>query len=196
MGLGKTPIAIACAEELLGCGDISVCLVVCPPSLKYQWADRINQFTDGAGLVVIDGPLKKRKEQYASITDATDYVVIGYPNITSDQRQVRKLAKDMVVLDEITAIKTFKSQRTKAVKRILKSRYRLGLTGTPMENGKPEEIFSIMQWIDEDVLGRAGSLRPDIHPAGTRYEHRQGVQEPSRTARPAEGGDVQEVAGR
>ena len=31
MGLGKTIIAIACAEELLGCGDISLCLIVCPP---------------------------------------------------------------------------------------------------------------------------------------------------------------------
>ena len=165
MGLGKTPIAIACAEELLGCGDISTVLIVCPPSLKYQWCDRINQFTDGAGVVVIDGkPWQKdlvqhsaaddRRRQYASITCDTDYVIIGYDNITSDSRYVRKLCKDMVVLDEITAIKTFKASRTKATKKILKPRYRLGLTGVPMENGKPEEIYSIMQWVDDTVLGR------------------------------------------
>lgn len=154
MGLGKTIIAIAAAEELLGCGDIDHCLIVCPPSLKFQWRDRIVQFTDGAGVVLIDGTAKQRREQYASITSDTDYIIIGYPNITSDSRYVKKLSKDMVVLDEITAIKTFKASRTKATKRLLQARYRLGLTGTPMENGKPEEIFSIMQWVDEDVLGR------------------------------------------
>ena len=67
---------------------------------------------------------------------------------------MRKLCKDMVVLDEITAIKTFKANRTKDVKRLLKAPYRLGLTGTPMENGKPEEIYCIMQWVDDSVLGR------------------------------------------
>jgi SNF2 family DNA or RNA helicase len=28
------------------------------------------------------------------------------------------------------------------------------MTGTPVENGKPEELFSIMQWVDDQVLGR------------------------------------------
>ena len=154
MGLGKTPIAIACAEELLGCGDISLCLIVCPPSLKYQWAERLAQFTDGADQRVIDGTAAQRKAQYQSITKDTDYVVIGYPNVTSDSRYVRAISKEMVVLDEVTAIKTFKAKRTKDTKRLLKARYRLGLTGTPMENGKPEEIYSIMQWVDSSVLGR------------------------------------------
>ena len=28
------------------------------------------------------------------------------------------------------------------------------MTGTPIENGKPEELYSIMQFIDPKVLGR------------------------------------------
>lgn len=186
MGLGKTVIGIAAAEELLGCGDISVCLIVCPPSLKYQWAQRLAQFTDmptcekkvtvdgvrksltipdPAYCVIIDGkPYQKhkvkysaaddRKRQYQSVSNTTDYVIIGYDNVTSDRRYVKKICKDMVILDEVTAIKTFKAKRTLETKRLLQAEFRLALTGTPMENGKPEEIFSIMQWVDEDVLGR------------------------------------------
>ena len=46
MGLGKTPIAIACAEELLGCQDITTCMLVVPASLMYQWAQSLAKFTD------------------------------------------------------------------------------------------------------------------------------------------------------
>jgi len=59
----------------------------------------------------------------------------------------------MVVVDEATAIKTFKAKRTKTTKRILKADYRMALTGTPVEN-RPDELFSIMQWVDATVLGR------------------------------------------
>src|ERR1035441_8521 len=45
-GVGKTMVAIAAAETLLGCGDIGLNLVVVPASLKYQWAERIAEHTD------------------------------------------------------------------------------------------------------------------------------------------------------
>lgn len=184
MGTGKTICAIAVAEDLLGCGDISLCLVVCPPKLKYQWARALAQFTDlprhvirlrGQPVtvprepytVLIDGKARQaggvrstaaqdRARQYASVTDGTQYVILSYESILDDSRQVRRLARraGLVVLDECTEIKTFKAQRAKKIKKLLTSEYRLGLTGTPIENGRPEELFSIMQWVDEDVLGR------------------------------------------
>lgn len=171
MGLGKTPIAIACAEELLGCRDIDCALVVCSATLKYQWAQRIAEFTDLPGIpfrvkdkhiiipspencTVINGTPAQRKLQYQSIkTRRPDYIIMGYENVVNDSRFVRNIHPGLVILDECTAIKTFRAKRTKHIKRLLNSEYRLGLTGTPVEN-RPEELFSIMQWIDEDVLGR------------------------------------------
>lgn len=50
-----------------------------------------------------------------------------------------------------TAIKSFKAQRTRAVKR-MNPKYRFALSGQPVEN-RPEELFSIMQWVDPNVLG-------------------------------------------
>lgn len=60
----------------------------------------------------------------------------------------------MVILDEASAIKSFKTQRSKKIKKLFKNiPYRMALTATPIEN-RPEELYSIMQWVDPDVLGR------------------------------------------
>lgn len=149
MGLGKTVIGLAAAERLLSSGDIKRCLIVCPASIKFQWAERIGQFTNRKPLV-IDGSKSRRLEQYRT---AGAYVIIGYDNVTLDAAQVSKLNAGMVVLDEATAIKSFKAQRTKQIKKLLRVPYRLALTGTPIEN-RPDEVFSIMQWVEPAVLGR------------------------------------------
>lgn len=179
-GLGKSPIAIAVAEELLGTEDITRVLLVVPGSLKWQWAQELVKFTDlptttvklkGVETVVpqqefcavIDGkPYQKnkvkysaaddRKRQYAAITPATQYVIMSYDTVVDDARYVKRLKPDLVVLDEATAIKSFGAERTKKIKLILQSQYRLAMTATPEEN-RPDEVFSIMQWVDEEVLG-------------------------------------------
>ena len=57
----------------------------------------------------------------------------------------------MVIADEVSYVKNFKPKRSKRLKK-LQTPYRWGLTGQPVEN-KAEEVFSIMQWVDRDVLG-------------------------------------------
>ena len=53
----------------------------------------------------------------------------------------------------MAAIKSPGSARSRHIKR-LKTPYRFGLSGQPIEN-KPEELFSIMEWVDDTVLGRS-----------------------------------------
>lgn len=170
MGLGKTPIAIACAEELLGCRDITTALLVVPASLKYQWAQALVKFTDipatirkvkGSALTVpeqsscllLDGSGEKRRALLTdALRDPPEYIIASYENVLSDTRYIRRLHPGLVVLDEASAIKNFGSKRSLAIKRSLASEFRLALTGTPVEN-KPEEIFSIMEWVDPQALG-------------------------------------------
>lgn len=176
MGLGKTILAIAAIEELLGSGEVSTTVIVVPASLKYQWAEQIVKATDvptrqlavkmDGGtqhltvpiekhcIIVADGGPKVRAALYAKIkATKPEYVIIGYENVLNDWNYVRRIKPECIVLDEGTAIKSFRAQRTKKIKR-LNATYRFVLTGTPVENGKPEELFSIMQWVDKDVLGR------------------------------------------
>lgn len=153
MGLGKTVLTIAAIEELLDTGLIATALIICPASLKYQWKRMIETFTEDATIKLIEGTPQRRQLQYSHIlTEEPDYVLLHYEQIVNDFDYVKKLPLDCVVCDEVQAIKSFRAKRSRRIKR-LKAPYRFGLTGQPVEN-RPEEVFSIMQWIDPDVLGR------------------------------------------
>lgn len=151
LGLGKTVLTIAALEEL---APSKPGIVICLSSLKYQWAEQIRKFTDVGNPLVIDGTPKQREEQYAlALTGEYTHIIINYEQVVNDWEYVRKLDRGFVVCDEATAIKSFRSKRSKHVKE-LKSPIKFALTGTPIENGKPEELYSIMQFVDKDVLGR------------------------------------------
>jgi SNF2 family DNA or RNA helicase len=154
MGLGKTPMTICAIERLREKETISgPTLVLCLASLKYQWQKEVDKFTDQSAIV-IDGTPKQRQEQFAKINDYS-YVVMNYEQVVNDWETISALAFDAIICDEATAIKGFKAKRAKKVKELAKSiNVRFALTGTPVENGRPEEIYSIMQFVDNKILGR------------------------------------------
>ena len=60
---------------------------------------------------------------------------------------------DFVIADEATQIKSMRAKRSQVVKRLAHDvPYRYALTGQPIEN-RPEELYSIMQFVDPKVLG-------------------------------------------
>jgi SNF2 family DNA or RNA helicase len=170
-GLGKTVMVIACLEDLFDAEQIvEPGLVVCLASLKYQWREAIQRFTcttcaatlgsgeeghqhtPSSSALVVDGTAKQRLAQYAQAWEH-DYIILGYEQVSNEWDKVKALPRGFVVCDEVSKIKGFRANHSKAVKK-LDSRYKFGLTGTPMENGRPEEVFSIFEWIDKDLFGR------------------------------------------
>ena len=84
-----------------------------------------------------------------------NYIICNYETVVSDWDLIKDYEWGAVVCDEATAIKGFKSKRSKAVKKLADGvPVRFALTGTPIENGRPEELYSIMQFVDSKVLGR------------------------------------------
>ena len=153
LGLGKTVTSIAACEELIDSGEAECVLVVCPASVKWQWKRQIDKFSDGALTLVIEGPAGERRGQYRSVKRGdVEYVIMNYEQVVADWDVLRFLQFDVIVCDEIVAIKNPAAKRSRHVKR-LQAPYKFGLSGQPIEN-RPEELFSIMQWVDADVLGR------------------------------------------
>jgi SNF2 family DNA or RNA helicase len=171
MGLGKTLVALATIEELIAAGEVRQSLLVVPAGLKWQWAQSIARFTDVAArrvqlrkgvyiwvpeesvCVVVDGTPAKRKAAYQQAIDhRPEFTIVSYEQVRNDFRMVRRLKPDCIVLDEASAIKGFTAKRTKLTKQ-LDAPFRFALTGTPVEN-RPEELYSILQWVDPKVLGR------------------------------------------
>jgi SNF2 family DNA or RNA helicase len=154
MGLGKTPMTIAAVEELRYSGKVArTVLVLCLSSLKYQWQKEVTKFSDSSSLV-IDGTKAQRAKLYGQVVEY-DYVIMNYEQVVNDWDIIKDFAFDAIICDEATAIKGFRAKRAKKVKELAKRvPVRFALTGTPIENGKPEEIYSIMQFVDPNILGR------------------------------------------
>jgi len=154
MGLGKTPMTIAAIEKLREQGQVNqTVLVLCLASLKYQWKKEVEKFTDRTALVV-DGTVSQRHKQYDEAHDF-DYIVMNYEQVVNDWDILQTKTFSAVICDEATAIKGFRAKRAKKVKQLSKKiGIRYALTGTPIENGRPEELYSIMEFVNPKVLGR------------------------------------------
>lgn len=155
LGTGKTVVSIHAIEKLREEGKIKCALLIMSSSLTYQWKERITQFTDGQPVILVDGsmtPAKRVLAYRAALEQRPAYVIIGIRQAVTDFDFVKSLAPDLVLVDEVTSIKNFKPQQSKIIKKI-QSTYRIGLTAEPIENGKAEELFSIMQWIDPTLFG-------------------------------------------
>lgn len=149
MGLGKTIQGIGVAELLARQAGIGRVLVVTPTSLKSQWLNEIARFS-GRSAQIAAGPARERADQYAG--DAF-FTLCNYEQVLRDLRHIGEIPWDLIILDEGQRIKNWESKTSRVVKS-LKSRFALVLSGTPLEN-RLEELFSVMQFIDEGRLGPA-----------------------------------------
>ena len=83
-----------------------------------------------------------------------EYTILNYESLIHDWDVITThLPVDFVILDEATYIKSFKAKRSRHAKVLGKhAPVRMALSGQPVEN-RPEELFSIMEFVDKDVLG-------------------------------------------
>ena len=152
MGAGKTPTTLACIESLLDQDEISKVCVVVPSSLKYQWFREITKFTTSKAIVIDGTPAQREKLWRLAI--GCQYVIVNPESLIKDLPHWESMRFNAMVIDEATIIKSFTAKRSKMLKKLgAKCHYRFALTGQPIEN-RPEELFSIMQFVDSSVLGK------------------------------------------
>ncbi|REJ73647.1 MAG: helicase [Planctomycetota bacterium] len=149
MGLGKTIQGIAVGELLARLVGIQRVLVVCPASVKGQWRDEIQRFTDRSVEIVI-GRQEERRQIYEG--DAF-FTICNYEQILRDLEPVEHASWDLIILDEGQRIKNWES-KTSQVIRSLRSRFALVLSGTPLEN-RLDELYTVVKFVDDRRLGPA-----------------------------------------
>jgi superfamily II DNA or RNA helicase len=136
MGLGKTLEAL--------CAVRGRTLVVCPTSVLHGWADEIRRFRPGLAVCVYHGPGR-------ALDPAADVTLTTYALLRIDQDRLAAESFESVVLDEAQAIKNADSQVARAAFR-LRGRFRLALTGTPVEN-RLDELWSQLHFTNPGLLG-------------------------------------------
>lgn len=147
MGLGKTIQAIGACDILSKTVGIERALIICPTSLKHQWKQEIEKFTDKS-VQVIEGMLRRRESCY---NEPSFYKITNYDVVNRDREFIKKWGPDIIILDEAQRIKNWKTRTAQSVKR-LDSQYAIVLTGTPLEN-RLEELHSIVEFVDRYCLG-------------------------------------------
>ncbi|MBX7114096.1 MAG: DEAD/DEAH box helicase [Myxococcaceae bacterium] len=147
MGLGKTAQAIAACHVLHTTGRVKRGLIIVPAALKAQWLREWQLFTPVPAEIVDGGPAE-RARQYQALRSG--FLFLNYEQVLKDLPELLRLAPDMVVLDEAQRIKNWAAKTSVYVKK-LQPRWRLVLSGTPLENRLPE-LASLMDWVDDFAL--------------------------------------------
>lgn len=115
MGLGKTLQAIAATRWLMSHDSVERVLVVCPASLKQQWAREVERFT-GLKTQVVDGSARQREVQ---LKRRAAFTVLNYELAVKDLEAIaRDLRPDILILDEAQRIRNWRTQTATAIKSI------------------------------------------------------------------------------
>ncbi len=156
MGVGKTAQVLALLEmrrELRGTGQpVAPSLIVVPKSLVFNWKQEAQRFTPQLRVLDHTG-LARADNDFA----AGDVVLTTYGTLRRDILALKDMEFDYVILDEAQAVKNADTESAKAV-RLLRGRYRLALSGTPVENHLGE-LWSLFDFLNPGMLGAASVLK-------------------------------------
>ena len=142
MGLGKTLQAL--------CAVRGRTLIVAPTSVLDGWADEMTRFRPGLSFCVYHGA---RRE----LDSDADVVLTSYALLRLDAERLQHEDWDSVVLDEAQNVKNPDSQVARAAFG-LRARFRIALSGTPVEN-RLDELWSQLHFLAPGLLGGRSDFR-------------------------------------
>lgn len=153
MGLGKTLQILALLLILKQDSPGMTHLLVVPASLISNWKAEIDRFAPGLKILLAHPsalPTREIAEMPEEIVADHDAVITSYGYL-SKIGWASSFPWGMVVLDEAQTIKNPQSLQTRTAKAV-KSRTRVALTGTPVEN-RLSDLWSIFDFINPGLLG-------------------------------------------
>ncbi|TDI35990.1 MAG: DEAD/DEAH box helicase [Acidobacteria bacterium] len=157
MGLGKTiqVLGVLCLTRRDKRKEKGTDLLVVPASLIDNWRLEIERFAPQLDVLIAHPshiPSSELKKLRGKDVDAHDAVITTYGTVMRTD-WIKSYAWRYVILDEAQAIKNPGAKQTRAVK-ALDSRWRLALTGTPVEN-RLGDLWSIFDFLNPGLLGSA-----------------------------------------
>ncbi len=161
MGLGKTVQTLALLqkikEEQLESGISTTSLIIMPTSLIYNWLNEASKFAPDLRIQVHTGTFRNKDlEHFAEY----DLILTTYGITRVDAELLKHVYFHYIILDESQNIKNASSKAFKAVK-MLKSKHKLILSGTPVENSV-NDLWTQMSFINPGLLGNQTFFQSDF----------------------------------
>ncbi len=152
MGLGKTIQTLALLqkikEDTAAAGSKTTSLIVMPTSLIYNWINEAKKFAPQMQILSHTGSFRNRS---VDVFAGYDIVITTYGITRIDVNLLKDFFFEYIILDESQNIKNASSKSFQAVTE-LKSRYKLILSGTPVENSV-NDLWTQMSFINPGLLG-------------------------------------------
>ena len=153
-GRGKTPIGIGIYLELLNNKKTNKPAIVCTKaSLKFQWVQEISKFSNlkAREIKTPSAMGKKFDEQFNNV----DIFVLNYETLKNKEvcKAIKKKNPDTIIVDEIHYIGNRTAEKSKALHKFNKLKYKIGLTATPITKN-PINLYSIFNFIKKDVFDK------------------------------------------
>jgi SWI/SNF-related matrix-associated actin-dependent regulator of chromatin subfamily A-like protein 1 len=149
MGLGKTRQAIVSLRHLAPAGPR---LVVCPASVKRNWAREISVVAPEASILVIEGT--------TPISSTAEWIVVNYDILARHIDNLLRVPWGALVFDEAHYLKNHTSARSKLSRQLTTAAAAANptlavqlLTGTPLTS-RPRDLFVLLQ-LAAHPLGRS-----------------------------------------
>ncbi|KAL4268944.1 hypothetical protein AB1N83_002062 [Pleurotus pulmonarius] len=171
MGLGKTVQVISFFAHLKEKGQKGPHLIVVPSSTLENWCREFARFAPSISVQTYYAGKEERPHLRQTLSDTQactsetgdgwEVLITTYNLAQGDEKDrkfFRRIEWDCCVFDEGHVLKNFQSQRYQALLRF-DSRWRLLLTGTPLQNNL-QELVSLMNFIlPEQFTDAMGELR-------------------------------------
>ena len=165
MGLGKTIQAIAVILDWrLAPSRRGPILLVCPVSVLGNWRRELLRFSPELRVCLHHGKGRAHTlAEFEAVASSHDVLLTSYNLLQRDEELVTATSFEGVILDEAQNIKNPRTRQSRTARR-LQGKFRMVLTGTPLEN-RPLDLWSIMDFLNEGLLGtRTSFLQTLEHP--------------------------------
>ena len=155
MGLGKTLQTIAFIAHLAEIGEPGPHLIVVPAATLENWLKEFQRFAPGLAVNAYYGNQAEREQmrlEYEDNRDSINVIITTYQMAKSkeDNPWLRKYGFTCAVFDEGHQLKNPTSEVASKLARI-KSRFRLLLTGTPLQNNLGE-LMGLLKFLMPTVF--------------------------------------------
>ncbi|MBC7420261.1 MAG: DEAD/DEAH box helicase [Bdellovibrio sp.] len=156
MGLGKTLQTLTFLDDLRSKGEMGQVLIVVPSSLIFNWQSEIEKFTPEVPLTVFTNKEQDRVGRYFANQEQI-VVITTYGLLLEHENFLNQYKWKILIFDEAQNLKNITTKRTAAA-RSLTAQFKIGLTGTPMENHYGE-FYSLVDILVPGSLGKIDEFR-------------------------------------
>ncbi|MFW6256292.1 MAG: DEAD/DEAH box helicase, partial [Candidatus Sumerlaeota bacterium] len=149
MGLGKTLQVLTALSSIQSSEDEKLpSLIICPTSVTHNWLREAKNFTPWLSAVVLERG-ENRKRVLKNLTK-WDIVITNYALARRESENLTGQEWRLVCVDEAQAIKN-PAANISALVKSLEARFRVALTGTPIEN-RLTDLWSIADFAVPNYL--------------------------------------------